>query len=76
MPYSAERAAAKCELFQPRTTKEMTPTRGASSPNSESTRTSGTSASPSRTRDTNSCSRATRLSKPASVRALQAEAME
>lgn len=76
MPYSAERAAAKCELFQPSTTNEMTPTRGASSPKRDSTRTAGTSARPSRTFAMRWFSRATRFSNPASFRARQAEAME
>lgn len=76
MPYSAESAAAKWELFQPSTTKEMTPTRGASSPKRDSTRTAGTSARPSRTLAISCCSRATRFSNPASFSALQAEAME
>ncbi len=76
MPYSAERAAAKWELFQPSTTKEITPTRGASSPNRDRILTSGTSARPARTFSISCCSRATSVSKPASVSALQADAME
>ena len=76
MPYSAERAAAKWELFQSSITKDTTPTRGAPSPNRDSTLTWGIPASPARTRAIRRCSRATSGAKPASVSAVQAEAME
>lgn len=74
IPYSAESAAEKCELFQPSTTKESTPTRAASAPNRLSTLTWGISARPAVSRSIRYRSRASSASKPASVSARQAAA--